>query len=392
MGTNPERPQANMPERTPGRVVGISGTFNVIHRGHEALLKAAFGNGELVLIGLSTDDFASSTRDGTVNIKLFEKRRRALKDFLNTFLPARNRKYSITPLGDSYGPAIEMKDFHALVVSPETEGVGEKINAIRKERGLAALDIILVPHVPAEDGLPISATRVLRKEIDRDGKLNYVFSEKGVRDRKESLAGTAVPSRSPVLVHACCAGCLLNISETLGQEEEKEYQLIAYWYNPNIHPAKEYVKRREAMISLCRQHRIPLVLSGDYRIEEFFQCTLLWEMMEKKDGEGTEPEGRHLRCEECYRLRLGRTAELARHLGIRHITTTLLSSPYQDHQLIQGVGETVAARTDAVFLYLDFRKGFKLYNEEYGKTGLYHQNYCGCLFSERERVYKDTSP
>jgi len=396
MGTSQERQNTSSTNPFSQRVVGISGTFNVIHRGHEALLRTAFEHGDLVLIGLTTDEFARSTRGETVRVLPFEKRKRALSAYLNSSPLPRDKKYSVTSLGDSFGPAVDMKEFHVLVVSPETKEVGRKINALRKKKGLPPLELVIVPHVLAEDGLPISSTRILEKEIDRDGNLNYVFSEDDVRTPGSSshLAHDTTPTQTTLLVHTCCAGCLLNISETLGQEEDGKFRLIAYWYNPNIHPSREYLKRQDALVSFSREKRIPLILSEDYSIEEFFQCTLLWEMMENKDtrGKDQDREESHLRCEECYRLRLERTAKLARQLKSPSFTTTLLTSPYQDHQLIRSVGEDVGAGTGTIFLYRDFRKGFKKYNEEYKKTGRYHQNYCGCLFSERERFYKDISP
>ena len=396
MGTSQERQNTSSTKPFSQRVVGISGTFNVIHRGHEALLKTAFEHGDLVLIGLTTDEFACSTRGETIRVLPFEKRKKALRMYLNGSPPSNSKKYSIIPLGDSFGPAVDMREFHALVVSPETEEVGRKINALREKKGLPPLELVIVLHVLAEDGLPISSTRILEKEIDRDGNINYVFSEDDVRTPGNSsrLGHDTIPSQTTLLVHTCCAGCLLNISETLEQEEDVKFRLIAYWYNPNIHPSREYLKRRDALVSFSREKRIPLILSRDYSIEEFFQCTLLWEMMENKDtGEKDQDlEGSHLRCEECYRLRLERTAELARQLKSPSFTTTLLSSPYQDHQLIRRVGEDMGAGKGTIFFYRDFRKGFKKYNEEYKKTGLYHQNYCGCLFSERERFYKSISP
>ena len=284
-----------------------------------------------------------------------------------------------------------MEDFHILVVSPETEAVGASINSIRLERGLPVLKILLVPHVMAEDGRPISATRVLQKEIDRNGHLNYLFSEKGVLEGREVLPEAQSPSSSTILVHGCCAGCLLNIRKTLAGGD-RDHHLVAYWYNPNIHPTQEYMKRRKAFVEFAGQKKIPVLLSEDYSIEDYLQCTLLWQMMEKGDGgKGEIPEA-HLRCEECYRLRLRKTAELAEKLKIPCFTTTLLCSPYQDHELIRKLGVEAAAGKQSDFFYLDFRKDFRKYDKEYKETGLYHQNYCGCLFSEKERFYKDASP
>ena len=377
------------------RVVGVSGTFNVIHRGHQVLLEQAFLSGDLVLIGLSSDDFARSTRDKTVKLTPFQERRKALQNYLAQAEFTKGRLYRIVSLDDSCGPALEMKDFHALVVSPETLPQGRRINGIRQERGLAELELILVPHVLAEDQRPISATRVLRKEIHRDGKLKLVFPEKMLRE-EGTLPGWLLEGREgqPVLVHSCCAGCLLNITSTLEGAEGGDGGIwpVAYWYNPNVHPLDEHQKRLEALTTLARERHIPVVLSKDYDIETFFEHTIFHEEKGVEVVGPREEEAVRTRCQECYRLRLQRTAKLAAALGIPAFTTTLLCSPYQDHEFIKELGEGLAREHGLSFLYHDFRKGFNKYAREYQTTGLHHQNYCGCLFSQKERHYRPRTP
>ncbi|MGC8961240.1 MAG: phosphopantetheine adenylyltransferase [Candidatus Bathyarchaeia archaeon] len=149
------------------RRVAVGGTFDLIHSGHERLLEAAFYNGEKVVVGLSTDRLAEAIGKDH-SISPFNERRIRLIDFL------RERGYleraEVIPIDDRYGTTIEDGGLEALVVSEETLGVAEQINHIRIRKGLKPLNIILVETVKAEDGKPISTSRIKRGEIDRFGK------------------------------------------------------------------------------------------------------------------------------------------------------------------------------------------------------------------------------
>jgi len=150
------------------RIVGIGGTFDEFHKGHRSLIEKAFEIGDLVWIGLSTDEFAKKLRKEH-EIASYKNRKKELQRFLKERgLLSRSR---ITPLGDPYGPAVTSREIEAIVVSRETEPGAHKINLLRVKNGLPPLHVIVIDMVPAENHVPISTTRIRRGEIDREGRL-----------------------------------------------------------------------------------------------------------------------------------------------------------------------------------------------------------------------------
>ena len=148
--------------------VAVGGTFDKLHRGHKALLSKAFEIGEKVVIGLSSDEFASKMGKPH-KTESYAKRLKELEAFLEKNGLA--KRAEIVPLNDPYGLTISGKDLDALVVSKETESITDKINKIRVEAGLPPLKIISISMVPAENCNPISTTRIRSGEIDRNGHL-----------------------------------------------------------------------------------------------------------------------------------------------------------------------------------------------------------------------------
>ncbi|QLC34605.1 phosphopantetheine adenylyltransferase [Halarchaeum sp. CBA1220] len=149
--------------------VALGGTFDPIHDGHRALFERAFELGD-VTVGLTSDDLAPKTRHEERHVRPFAERKRALEDELAAFAEEYGRDYEVRELSEPTGIAVEPR-FDALVCSPETEANAERINEIRRERGLDDLDIEVVPRVEAEDGGVISSTRIVRGEIDEHGAL-----------------------------------------------------------------------------------------------------------------------------------------------------------------------------------------------------------------------------
>ena len=146
------------------RVV-LGGTFDILHQGHEALLRAAFeGRPEQVLIGLTTDRFA---RESRTRVNPYAVRERNLKRFLaaRKWRPAR-----IEPIDDAYGPADDLPDLDVIVVSAERYSVAVALNEARTAKGLRPLEIRAVPMVLAQDGLPIASRRIRSGVIDRTGR------------------------------------------------------------------------------------------------------------------------------------------------------------------------------------------------------------------------------
>ena len=168
-----------MPRRvTP--VVVVGGTFDRLHDGHRALLRAAFASGLPVGIGVATDAYleAHPKPEGT-RIAPFAVRRRAVARFLRTEFP--DRTYRILPLQDLYGGTLSPA-VRRLVVSTETVAGGQIVNRRSKELGLDPLRLLRVPFVLAEDRRPISSRRIRAREIDPQGHL-LPRSRGGVRRR-----------------------------------------------------------------------------------------------------------------------------------------------------------------------------------------------------------------
>ena len=149
--------------------VVLGGTFDPVHDGHRALFERAFELGD-VTVGLTSDDLAPATRSVDRSVRPHEERRADLESELSAFAEEYDREYEIRELTEPTGIATE-PGFEVLVVSPETEAGGRKVNEIREEKGLEPLDIEVVDHVYAEDGDVISSTRIVAGEIDEHGNL-----------------------------------------------------------------------------------------------------------------------------------------------------------------------------------------------------------------------------
>lgn len=149
------------------RLVTVGGTFDPLHKGHWFLLEEAFKVGDRVIIGLTTDEFAREFHNH--DLDCYEKRLTELKRFLmERDLPHRAE---IIPLKDPYGPTIDSKEIEGIVVSEETEPRAEEINRLRAAKGRRPLLIFCIKMILAEDGKPISSTRIHRQEVDKYGRL-----------------------------------------------------------------------------------------------------------------------------------------------------------------------------------------------------------------------------
>ncbi|MBM3157538.1 MAG: epoxyqueuosine reductase QueH [Chloroflexi bacterium] len=176
---------------------------------------------------------------------------------------------------------------------------------------------------------------------------------------------------SSVLLHTCCGPCATYVVKSL---QDKGLKVTAFWYNPNIHPFTEHQRRLEAMQTFARETKLPLIIAEGYDILKYFQAVV-----------GHESS----RCPDCYRLRMMKAAETARQRGFDAFTTTLLISPYQNHSLLRELGEKIADEHRVEFHYEDFRPGFRESHRISKELGLYHQGYCGCVYSEWERYGKE---
>ncbi len=144
--------------------VGIGGTFNVIHVGHETLFETAFSVGDFVQVGLTSDEFARSIKK--VPVRPYEERKKDLEAFLSRY----GRPFEIVPIADAMGTAASSEELDALVVSPETRSTADEINDHRRRVDLPQLKVYCIPDVKGDDAKRVSATRVVKGEIDRDGR------------------------------------------------------------------------------------------------------------------------------------------------------------------------------------------------------------------------------
>lgn len=170
-----------------------------------------------------------------------------------------------------------------------------------------------------------------------------------------------------LLLHTCCAPCSVYCIDTLKKDN---IDITSYWYNPNIHPYIEYKERLNTLKNYTKSIDIPLIIDDYYGLRQFCK-----NVVDKLDN----------RCGYCYYSRLEKTAIYAKEHGFDAFSTTLLISPYQNHELLKKTGEIIEKKYNIKFLYEDFRPGFKKGYEKARSLGLYIQKYCGCIFSEEER-------
>ncbi len=354
-------------------IVAVGGTFDRLHLGHKALLSRAFQVGNLILIGLTTDELANATRERKV--RSYNSRRKDLLNMIKSEVLGeyQGKTFTIVPISDRYGLTLE-KDMDIIVVSRETLDTAREINTLRRERGMSEVQIELIDFVMAKDGEPISATRINRGEIDPDGRIGTEFHESDFpKDLPGKLASTS--GKEPLLIHICCAPCLAGPFADL----VRDHTPIGFFYNTNIHPYREYRQRLECLREYARDRDLRVIYREHYNPEHFMKNVVRVGLSADK------------RCSFCYQDRLEETARLAVRLGIRKFTTSLLSSPYQDHDLIRKLGDEIALVHDLEFFYYDHRDGYQQGVKEVRSMQLYVQSYCGCLFSERDRYYKNKS-
>jgi len=144
---------------------GVGGTFNVIHKGHELLFETAFTVADSVEVGLTSDEFAEKIKP--VPVAPYFQRKSNLAKFLERY----GKPFDIVMISDMKGTAATSETLDALVVSPETRGHADEINDARRRNGLRPLRIFSIKNVKADDSRPISSSRILKGEIDKDGRL-----------------------------------------------------------------------------------------------------------------------------------------------------------------------------------------------------------------------------
>jgi predicted adenine nucleotide alpha hydrolase (AANH) superfamily ATPase len=175
---------------------------------------------------------------------------------------------------------------------------------------------------------------------------------------------------SRILLHSCCAPCTIYPMERLSAAG---FTITGYFYNPNVHPFVEFGLRLGAVSDYYRAVGIGLVVDPAYDVEAFMRAVFA---------------AKTRRCETCWRMRLRAAFLKGKEVGADAVTTTLLYSIYQDHDVVRGIAREESDDSGVEFYYEDFRVGWREGQEQAGKLGIYRQKYCGCIISEQERYKK----
>lgn len=170
-----------------------------------------------------------------------------------------------------------------------------------------------------------------------------------------------------VLLHICCAPCAIYPLQKL---KTSGHSITGFFYNHNIHPYQEYLKRLETVQKYAALVGLDILYRDEYSLEEFLSAV------------AAAPSER---CLYCYRSRLEATAVEASRLKYDAFTSSLLYSRYQKHTVIRAMGEEIADKYGVAFYYDDFRHGWQEGINVSKSLGLYRQQYCGCIYSEKER-------
>ncbi|PID78347.1 MAG: hypothetical protein CSB21_00725 [Deltaproteobacteria bacterium] len=174
-----------------------------------------------------------------------------------------------------------------------------------------------------------------------------------------------------LLLHTCCGPCTIYPLKKL---REKDFNVMGFFYRNNIHPLSECLRRESALKEFAEIKNMKMIWQQGYDMENFLRKAAFRESM---------------RCEMCYYDRLNATVKVAKRGKFDFFSTTLLYSKQQNHERIVEIANSLAAVNGVKFYYEDFRKGWKEGIEESKKMGMYRQQYCGCIFSEKKRFIKE---
>ncbi len=172
-----------------------------------------------------------------------------------------------------------------------------------------------------------------------------------------------------ILLHICCGNCAIY---PVKQLREQNHQMTGYFFNHNIHPYQEYTRRLTTTREYATKVELPLLIDDQYLLEDF-----LTNVAQNPDQ----------RCAYCYRSRLTKTAKKAVEHGFAAFSTTLLYSRYQNQDAIIAFGHELAREYDLIFVDQDFRPGWNEGIRISKEMSLYRQQYCGCIYSEKDRYH-----
>jgi len=172
-----------------------------------------------------------------------------------------------------------------------------------------------------------------------------------------------------ILLHICCAPCSIYPVRTLRSDG---FDVMGFFYRHNIHPYTECLKRQETLQNYAEMIKLRVIYQNGYDMEGFIRNVVFRE---------TD------RCLYCYHDRLRSAALIAKRGKFDYFSTTLLYSKFQKHEMIRDMGEAAGKAAGVPFFYQDFREGWKQAIKESKELGLYRQQYCGCVYSEKERFF-----
>ena len=176
-----------------------------------------------------------------------------------------------------------------------------------------------------------------------------------------------------LLLHMCCAPCTIY---PLNFFRENGMDIMGFFYRYNIHPYMECVKRENTLRHYSDSADFRVIFQKGYDLEGFLRNVAFREAD---------------RCMSCYYERLKATALVAKKGDFNAFSSTLLYSKFQNHEMIRKTGDAVGKSIGIPFYYHDFREGWKKGIEESKKLNMYRQSYCGCIYSEKERYYQESS-
>ena len=173
-----------------------------------------------------------------------------------------------------------------------------------------------------------------------------------------------------VLLHICCAPCSIFPIRML---KDEGMEIMGFFFRHNIHPFTECMKREQTLKEYTDKIDLKVIYQKGYELEEFLQKLVFRESD---------------RCRICYHERLSAACKIAKKGKFDAFTSTLLYSKFQNHDLICATGKAIGKKEGVKFLYSDFREGWKQGIEESKRLEMYRQQYCGCIYSEKERYFK----
>lgn len=187
-------------------------------------------------------------------------------------------------------------------------------------------------------------------------------------------------SKPKILVHVCCAACASHVFSEL---EKENFEIIAYFYHPEVHGLSEYKKRLKDVVELCRVNEIKLI-APEYDIQEYFSLLMPYQDKNSIKFISDKKRYRRKRCQLCVSLLMQHTISQTKSLHLKNFSTTMLCSPYRDHDEIWDKGLELGTQNKIEFFYKDFRKGYWSGRNYARSHDIMIPSYCGCHESSEE--------